>query len=120
MQAAAPTLPELDRRRHDPIPAPVRRPRRRVAVRLRGILPALLEPRAIRNLGALRRGPGAVARAKRTRREVRIGFGSAHLLAAALDAHLALELLPEQHEARPFVRRQIAALPTLIVGIEHE
>src|SRR5689334_17223393 len=61
VQAAAPSLPELDRLGLHAITAPVRRPARIGALLALGLVPSRLEPVTTRDLGALGRRPGAMA-----------------------------------------------------------
>src|SRR5258708_36854240 len=120
VQAAAPSLPELDVVGHHAIAAPVRRALGLFPVFGGERVPARLQPRAALDRVALWRGPRAGARADRPRVVVRARFVGAHLLGAALAAHLALELLPEERERHLGVRCDVAALAALVVGEEDE
>src|SRR5437762_1648572 len=71
-----------------------------------------------RSHGASR--PRADARRHRAAGKVRIRFRVAHLADEALDAHLPLELLPQERERCRGVRRELAALAALVVGVEDE
>src|SRR5207247_5076182 len=61
VQPVGPALPELDLARLDTIAAPVRRPRRRIAIALARHFHRPLERSTVRNALALRRGPGGGA-----------------------------------------------------------
>ena len=67
-----------------------------------------------------RDGPRADAAAARARRVVLVRLRVGDGLHGALDAHLQLQRLPEQAERRVRVRRQLARLAALQVGVEHE
>src|SRR5437867_1969071 len=62
VQPVGAALPELDLARHDAIAAPLRRPRRRIAIALARLFHRPLECSTVRNALALRRGPGGVPR----------------------------------------------------------
>src|SRR2546428_5266900 len=76
MQPVGAALPELDLARQDAIAAPVRRPRRRIAVALARVFHRPLERSTVRNALALRRRPGGVARAERACDVIRVRVSS--------------------------------------------
>src|SRR5688572_12976508 len=120
MQAVFAALPELDRLRLDAVAAPVRRPRRVVGIAAARLGHRLFENFPRTNGPALGRGPGREASAERPGGEVRVGLAGCHLFDAALDAHLALELRPEEHQAGRRPRLELAPLAAEVVGIEGE
>src|SRR5258708_32607804 len=83
VQAAAPSLPELDVVGHHAIAAPVRRALGLFAVFGGERGPARLQPRAALDRVALPRGPRAGARPDRPRVGIRAPFGGRHPLRAA-------------------------------------
>src|SRR5438874_12060595 len=72
VQPVGAALPELDRATQDAIAAPVRRPRRRIAMALARLFHRPLERSTVRNALALRRGPGGVARTERACDVIRV------------------------------------------------
>src|SRR5437588_9548581 len=92
VQPVGAALPELDALRRHAVAAPVRRPGRALAMALTGFLHGGLERGAVGHALALRRGPGREPGAQRPGREVRVRFLGAHLLDAALDADLPLQV----------------------------
>ena len=122
VQPRCAALPELESVRHDAHAAPVRRPRHvraRTALGGRGEL--RLEPRAIRDRRALRRRPcgrrAMRAAAPRNTRRIRRALARS---ARALDAHLPLELGPEEQQRDARIGRELAALAAVVVRVEHE
>src|SRR6266542_6017780 len=114
-------LPELDGVGADPVAAPERGQRHvAVGVARREPLQPLLEHRSARDHLALRRGPGAQPAAERAGTEIRLGLLAADPLDAALDAHLALQGGPPEHQRRRGVRAELAGLAAPVIGVEHE
>src|SRR4051812_46209720 len=74
MQAAGPSLPELEVVGQHAVAAPVRWPRRILAVFVGELRPARLQPCPILERAALRRGPGTDARSQWSRAVVRVRF----------------------------------------------
>src|SRR4051812_7902767 len=95
------------------IAAPVSGQRRRLAVLAPQLIPTALEPAAVGNGLARGRGPRADARAERARVVISPRLVLAHLLDPPLDAHLPLELLPEEREAGHGMHREVATLAAL-------
>src|SRR6185437_12701424 len=120
VQAAQAPLPELEVLGHQAVAAPVGRACGLLAMLAGEARPALLEPGAALDRLALRRGPGADARAERARVVVGGRLRAAHALDRPLDAHLALELLPEERDGGGGIGGEVAPLAALVVGEEHE
>ena len=120
MQAIRAPLPELDLARQDAIAAPVRRPRRRIAVALARVFHRPLECSTVRNALALRRGPGGVASAERACDVIRVRVSSLDPRHRAVDAHLTLQVGPHEHQARRAARFELARLAALVIRIEDE
>src|SRR5262245_17915885 len=120
MQPVLASLPEFDPLRDHPVAAPIVRPRGIVTVGGLFFLDRGLQKRAIRNDRALNGSACRQARARGPARKVLVGFLSAHLPDAPFDAHLPLELRPQEHEAGLRPCRELAALAALVVRIEDE
>src|SRR6266545_6032869 len=120
VQPVGAALPEFDRLRHDAVAAPVRWPRRALAVALARLFHRFFENFPGRYGFALLGSPGREARAERPGGEIVVGVLRADLFHAALDAHLALELRPQEHQARGGARFTLAALAAAVIGMEHE
>src|SRR2546423_7885842 len=120
VQPVGPALPELDYLRNDAVAAPVGRSRRLGAMALARLLHGLFQRFARRHGFALRRGPGREARAERAGGEILVRFGAAHFFHAALDAHLALDLRPQEYETGGGARFELAPLAAEVIGVEHE
>src|SRR6185437_14056570 len=120
MQPVLASLPEFDPLRDHPVAAPVVGTRRVVAVLVLFSLHGLFQLLPRSHHGALRRGAGGEARARRPAREVIIRLLRAHSVHAPLDAHLALERRPEEDQARRGACAELAALAALVVGVEDE
>src|SRR2546425_11490241 len=99
VQAIRAALPELDLARQDAIAAPVRWPRRRIAIALARLFHRPLECSTVRNALALRRRPRGVTRAERPCDVIRVGVARVDMLHRAVDAHLALQVRPHKHQA---------------------
>src|SRR5207249_4159211 len=94
-------LPEFEAIGQHAIAAPVRRPRHDrllLGITRSDLRKSFIESRTIGDGHALRGRPCAKARHSRPQRKVRVGFGARHALGYALDAHLAFELDPEEHQ----------------------
>ena len=101
-------LPELEGIRHDAIAAPVRGPRDRgAAMACIECGEALFEPGAACDRRALGRGGRADLRFARTAGEIGIRRFRIDALDPPVDAHLAFEHRPKEHERRVRVRRQL-------------
>src|SRR5580704_5764956 len=121
MQAIRAALPELDRARRDAIAAPVGRqwdfavgiPRAQLVV------PLFERLAAVDGLGLVR-NRRADAAAEWARVEVLLGFQAIHARRAALDANLALQRRPVEHQRDSGILLDLAALAAPIVRVEHE
>src|SRR5512134_943125 len=118
VQPVGAPLPELHRLRQQPVAAPVRRARRVLAVLVLHALEGALQRCTVGHALALCRGPGGEPGAERPRVEIGVGVRCRDFLRAALDAHLALELRPQEHQARARLRGELAALAARVVGVE--
>src|SRR5688572_1495551 len=99
VQAIRTALPELDFLRHDAIPAPVRGARRLISMLATCLFHCVLEDFPRGDGCALRRRPRGEPGAERARRIVGVRLGGSDFLHNAVDAHLALEVGPEQQQA---------------------
>src|SRR5207237_4075850 len=120
VQAIRASLPELDLARRYAIAAPVRRARRRIAVAAARLGHRGLQRSTRRNALALRRGPGGKARTQRATREICIGIVRLDALHGAVDAHLALELGPDEDQAGGAACLELARLAAAVVRVEDE
>src|SRR6266513_707046 len=120
VQPVGAALPELDALRRHAVAAPVRRPGRALAMALTGFFHGDLQRGAVWHALALRRGPGREPGAQRPGRKVCVRFLGAHLLDAALDADLPLQVRPEEHQARGSARVELAPLAAAVVRVEDE
>src|SRR6185436_14713070 len=104
---------------HQAIAAPVGRARH-LAPGVGGleVAHARLERRAPADDLALTRGPRAQLAAGRAAREIGIGFEGGYPGDGALDAHLAMEFDPEEHQRSPRVSRQLVRFAALVAGEE--
>src|SRR6185312_16103278 len=121
VQAELGAVPELDRVRLDQVAAPVRRARHVAAFELALVARhALVEALAAGQVLRLQRGPGADLAAARPRAQVRVGFLRLQLARHALHPHLhaTAQLLPVEAQRHLRVRRQLAALVAVVVGVE--
>src|SRR5690348_16486659 len=119
VQPVGAPLPELDLGREQAVAAPVGRARRRLAVGALRLGRRALQDLPVGDALALWRGPGRDAGARRARREVGIRLGRAGLLDGAVDAHLALELRPQEDQRGGAVRGELQRLAAAIVRIEN-
>ncbi|CAK7287774.1 hypothetical protein SGPA1_50740 [Streptomyces misionensis JCM 4497] len=122
VEPVLPALPELDRLRGDPEAAPVRRHRHLfalgVARRQLGVGRVQFGARGDhRGLGA---GPGAQLGAVRAAAEVRGGLVAPGAPDRAGDDDLPGQRMPGEEQRGARVRRQIAALAGVVVGVEDE
>src|ERR1044071_1835745 len=123
VQPALPALPELDRVRAQAEAAPELRAgdALRPAGEAGGHLgDGVLQDLAARDGAALVGGPGAKARPLGAAREVGLGRLARYPLDRALDAHLAVELRPEEDERRVRVLGELSSLAAVVVGEEDE
>src|SRR5437763_3266212 len=123
VQSGAAALPELDRLGGEAIAAPMRRARHRALTfteTRRRLRETRLQLRSIGDHGALRGRPRAQARGVRTTREVCVRLLRGDFPDRALDAHLTLELDPEEEQRCPRVVRECGAFRALVVGVEDE
>jgi hypothetical protein len=75
-----------------------------------------LEPFAVGNHAALRRGPRAEARQVRSGGEIDVRFSGRRLAHRALDAYLAFQLDPVKKQSCRRPRRKLRAFAALVVG----
>src|SRR5690348_14742761 len=119
VQPVGAPLPELDLGGNQALAAPVRRARRRLAVAAFCLRRGVLEERPAGDARGLGGGPGGEAAARRTGGEVGVGLGRARLFRRAVDAHLALELRPQEDQRGGAVRGELGRLAAAIVRIEN-
>src|SRR5438105_4960169 len=98
MEAAAPSLPEFDAVRNDPVAAPLRRSWHFLAEAVLGLGEAGFEHTTIGQNFALRRGPGAEPACHRPGREIGVGLRGLDFLRATFDANLAFQLDPMEQQ----------------------
>src|SRR5438128_6468910 len=114
VQAVGASLPELDALGDHAVAAPLRRARRFVTVLFSHLLHRRFEDCSGGNPLALLRCPRGKARAQGPRGEIRVRLGGAHLFHRALDAHLALELRPLEHQPSRGPGRELARLAAAV------
>src|SRR4051812_42607960 len=120
VQAVGPALPELDRLRHDPISAPMRRSRRIVRIASARFLHGILEMSPRGDCFALRRRPCREPRAERAAGVIGVGGGGATPPDRTADAPLPLKIRPLEDEASRGSSLELAALAAAVVGVEDE
>ena len=121
VQAVGAALPEFERVGDEAIAAPVGRPGDGlVGMAAFGFAVLRFEDVAARDHLALGRGPGADAGAPGPALEIAVGFLGGDAFDSSFDAHLALELVPEEDEGGVGVGLELAGLAALVVGEERE
>src|SRR6185437_12914954 len=121
VQPVVAVLPELERFRSQAKPAPGLRQRQLgLRVARRDFRDAVLEPLAVRNRAALRRGERAQLTEPWPAAHVLRRLLRADSLDRAFDPDLAPEPIPVKQQSRARVGGELAALAALVVGEEHE
>src|SRR4051794_40713089 len=120
VQPVGASLPELDLRRNEAIAAPVRRSGRLLRVFLFHLGHRFFQYLPVGDLFALGRCPRGEPGAERPAAIVGVGLLRRHFLDGSLDAHLPLEVRPEEHGARGGARGELLSFAAEVVGIEHE
>src|SRR5688572_1867581 len=121
MQAERTVMPELDRFRLDAETGPIRRARNLADCMTGGEHgDRRLELEAPLHRARLLRGPCTDAAVARTRGEIGIRLGIAHLFDRTPDAHLAAQRLPVEAQRGLARRKQLHALLALHIGVEDE
>src|SRR5215207_1198736 len=114
-------LPELERLRLDPIPAPVRRARDLAPLVRELQLPqAVLQRSPAPDLAALRAGPRPEAAAARAAGEVGVGLLVGDARGGTFYPDLPPQFAPVEEERAARVLRELAGLAALVVGVEDE
>src|SRR6185436_15358696 len=120
VQSIGAALPELDFLRDHAVAAPLRRAGRGFPIAPPCVFHRGFEDLARNHFFALRRGPGGEPRAERTRRVVGIGLRGSDFFHSAVDAHLPLEVRPEEQQAGARAPAELLTFAAEVVGIKDE
>src|SRR5690606_3030575 len=124
VQAVARAVPELERARHDPEPAPARRSRHLATLEARLYLrQGGIERLARRQRGRLFGRPGAELAHARAAGEIGIGLGIVHQAGLAFHPYLdpcLAQVPPQKQQRRLRIAAQVAPLGAVQVGVEDE